>query len=134
MTREERWGRLWNRYKDERPRKMLAIDGGGIRGLISLGILRRLEMLLGQNQGANFRLSDYFDYVAGTSTGATVAAGLAHGMSVDELIRFYRDNGEEMFEKSRLLERLKTFYTADPLREQLQTVFGSDSQIFVQST
>src|SRR6516162_5273904 len=82
MTREERWGRLWNRYNDERPRKMLAIDGGGIRGLISLGMLRRLETLLAQNQGvgANFRLSDYFDYVAGTSTGAIIAAGLARGM------------------------------------------------------
>lgn len=132
MTREERWGRLWNRYKDENSRRMLAIDGGGIRGLISLGILKRLETLLAQNQGggANFRLSDYFDYVAGTSTGAIIAAGLARGMSVDELIGFYRDNGEEMFEKSRLLERVKTFYTADPLREQLQIVFGADTNLF----
>lgn len=132
MTREQRWGRLWNRYKDEKPRKMLSIDGGGIRGLISLGMLRRLETLLAQNQGggANFRLSDYFDYIAGTSTGAIIAAGLARGMSVNELISFYRDNGEEMFEKTRLLERVKTFYTADPLRKQLQIVFGADTNLF----
>src|SRR5581483_9657983 len=131
MTREQRWGRLWNRYKDNRPRKMLSIDGGGIRGLISLGMLKRLETLLAQNQGggANFRLSDYFDYVAGTSTGAIIAAGVARGMSVNELIGFYRDNGEEMFEKSRLLERVKTFYTADPLRKQLQIVFGADTDL-----
>ena len=132
MTREQRWGRLWNRYKDEKPRKMLTIDGGGIRGLISLGMLRRLETLLAPSQGggANFRLSDYFDYIAGTSTGAIIAAGLARGMSVDELITFYRVNGEEMFEKSRLLERVKTFYTADPLRKQLQIVFGADTNLF----
>jgi len=130
MTREERWGRLWNRYKDERPRRMLAIDGGGIRGLIALGMLKRLETLLAQDQGrgADYRLSDYFDYVAGTSTGAII--GLARGMSVDELIGFYRDNGEEMFEKSRLLERLKTFYTADPLKKELQRVFGTDTNLF----
>jgi len=105
MTREVRWGPLWNRYKDETPRKMLAIDGGGIRGLISLGMLKRLETLLAEHWGgSNFRLCHYFDYVAGTSTGAIVAAGLARGMSVDELIGFYCDNGVEMFEKSRLFD------------------------------
>jgi uncharacterized protein len=126
----ELWGNLWDRYKDDKPRKLLAIDGGGIRGLISLGMLKRLETLLAANQGsANFRLSDYFDYVAGTSTGAIIAAGLAAGKSIDELIRFYLDNGLQMFEKSRLFDRLKNFYTADPLQEQLQTVFGSATNL-----
>jgi hypothetical protein len=130
----ERWGTLLDRYKDDRPRKMLAIDGGGIRGLISLGMLKTLERMLADNQngGANFRLGDYFDYVAGTSTGAIIAAGLARGMSVDELIRFYRASGQEMFQKSRLLERLKSFYSADPLREQLEQVFGADTNLFPQ--
>jgi patatin-like phospholipase/acyl hydrolase len=36
-------------------------------------------------------LCDYFDYIGGTSTGAIIAAGLARGKSVAELIEFYRD-------------------------------------------
>jgi hypothetical protein len=131
----DRWGRLLDRYQNERPRKMLAIDGGGIRGLISLGILKKLETMLAANQGGgtSFRLCDYFDYVAGTSTGAIIAAGLARGMSVDELIQFYRDSGRDMFEKTRLWKRLNSFYTADPLRTQLESVFGSDSNLSPES-
>jgi uncharacterized protein len=124
----ERWGRLLPRYEVEKPRKMLALDGGGIRGLITLGILKRMEELLapGSGRGSAFRLCDYFDYIAGTSTGAIIAAGLARGLSVQELIAFYRESGRNMFEKARLDKRLVNFYTADPLRQQLQKVFNAD--------
>ena len=47
-------------------------------------------------------------------------------MSVDQLITFYKNTGREMFEKSRLDKRLISFYTADPLREQLQKVFNAN--------
>ena len=46
--------------------KLLSIDGGGIRGVLALEILRRLETQLAEAQGVDigdFRLSDYFDYV-----------------------------------------------------------------------
>src|SRR5215471_10565413 len=100
----ERWGHLRSRYEEVRPRKMLALDGGGIRGLISLGILSHLEESLAamSGRGNAFRLCDFFDYIAGTSTGAIIAAGLARGMSVDELVTFYKSSGRDMFEKSRL--------------------------------
>src|SRR5690242_4163371 len=120
-TQIERWGKLWPRYQDPaRPHRLLALDGGGIRGLITLGILRRMEQTLAQatGQGAAFRLGKWFDYIGGTSTGAIIAAGLARGMSVDDLIAFYRDSGEAMFEKASLLKRLSSFYKADPLREK----------------
>ena len=126
LLHPQRWGRLRLRFEAVKPRKMLALDGGGIRGLITLGILKGLEQCLVplSGRGDNFRLSDYFDYVAGTSTGAIVAAGLARGMSVDQLITFYKNSGRDMFEKSRLDKRLVSFYAADPLREQLQKVFN----------
>src|SRR5947209_11095060 len=123
----ERWGRLRSRYETVKPRKMLAIDGGGIRGLISLGILKRLEEWLAPVSGAsNFRLCDFYDYIAGTSTGAIIAAGLARGMSVQQLITFYENSGRDMFEKSRLDKRLVSFYAADPLRVQLRKVFNTN--------
>lgn len=128
----ERWGPLLARYEDTaRPRKMLALDGGGIRGVLTLQILKRMEELLAARTGAGdgFRLCDYFDYIAGTSTGCIIAAGLARGMSAGELIDFYENSGEQMFEKRWLLARLQSFYSADPLRQQLQKVFGAGTTL-----
>ena len=106
---------------------MLALDGGGIRGLLTLGILEKIEALVAGKTGK--KLGEYFDYIAGTSTGAIIAAGLARGMSVAELIDFYRSAGKQMFEHSSLIERVKYFYTADPLKAKLQTVFGADTDL-----
>ena len=54
-------------------KKLLAIDGGGIRGVLSLQILQKIEDLLkAQAKRDTFRLADYFDYIAGTSTGAII--------------------------------------------------------------
>ena len=64
---------------------MLALDGGGIRGLLTLGILERSRRWWPAATGR--KLGDYFDYIAGTSTGAIIAAGLARGMTVAELDR-----------------------------------------------
>jgi predicted acylesterase/phospholipase RssA len=128
LLHPKRWGRLHSRYEAVKQRKMLALDGGGIRALISLGILKRLEETLAPlgDRTGHLRLCDYFDYMAGTSTGAIIAAGLARGMSVQQLITLYEDFGRDMFEKSRLDSRLVNFYSADPLRKQLRKVFNNN--------
>jgi patatin-like phospholipase/acyl hydrolase len=125
------WGHLANRYKEPRRRKLLALDGGGIRGIVTLEILNEIERQLRQELGggADFRLCDYFDYIGGTSTGGIIAAGLACGMSVAELIQFYRDAGREMFTKARLLSRLKNLYKSGPLETKLMQVFGEDTDL-----
>jgi patatin-like phospholipase/acyl hydrolase len=56
---------------------VLTIDGGGIRGLIPGTILAFLEDQLRKLDGEDVRLSDYFDYIAGTSTGGLITAMLA---------------------------------------------------------
>lgn len=131
MLNPELWGGLRDRYEQPRPRKLLALDGGGIRGVLTLQILERIEALLAAASGAGpgFRLCDYFDYIGGTSTGAIIAAGLARGMSVAELIEFYREVGPEMFEKTHLLERLHSLYKSDPLVAKLQRVFGVETTL-----
>lgn len=106
---------------------MLALDGGGIRGLLTLGILEKIEALVAGASGR--KLGDYFDYVAGTSTGAIIAAGIARGMTIAQLIDFYRAAGKQMFEHASLLERVKYFYTADPLKAKLQVVFGAETNL-----
>ena len=127
MLDPTRWKSLHARYKDDRPRRLLSLDGGGIRGLITLGILERLEGLLAQKTGKS--LPEYFDYIAGTSTGAIIAAGLARGLSVADLIKFYTSCGEQMFESSKLWQRVKYFYSADPLKAKLQAVFGGATDL-----
>jgi hypothetical protein len=127
MIYPERWKSLRSRYERNRPHRMLALDGGGIRGLITLGILLRLEALVKERTGQ--KLCDFFDYIGGTSTGSIIAAGLAYGMTVSELIDFYRSSGEQMFERSWLIERVKYFYTADPLKAKLRDVFGHDADL-----
>jgi Patatin-like phospholipase len=127
MLDPARWKSLHARYSDDRPRRLLALDGGGIRGLLALGILERLEALLKQKAGKS--LPEYFDYIAGTSTGAVIAAGLARGLSVAQLIDFYIQSGEDMFEPSRLWQRVKFFYSADPLKAKLQEVFGATTDL-----
>lgn len=102
MIHPERWKSMLGRYAQERPRRMLALDGGAIRSLITLGILEQVEALVRAQTGQ--QLCDYFDYIAGTSTGSIVAAGLARGLTVGDLIQFYQDNGTQMFDKSFLVE------------------------------
>jgi uncharacterized protein len=108
-------------------RRMLALDGGGIMGMITLQLLARMEAQLAgvSGRGTAFRLCDFFDYIAGTSTGAIIAAGLAVGKTVAEIVDFYKDAGPDMFEPSALLYRARHFYEADPLREKLRGVFGA---------
>ena len=64
-------------------RALLALDGGGIRGLLSLQILKRIESLARERaRNPDLRLCECFDFIAGTSTGGMIAAALSIGMSV----------------------------------------------------
>jgi hypothetical protein len=117
------WGDLRKRYESPGTRKLLALDGGGIRGVMTLGILKRIEDTVGQP------LWQFFDYIAGTSTGAIIAAGLARGLSVDELLDFYRSAGPEMFARTRFLQRLNSLYRNGPLETKLKTVFGANTDL-----
>ncbi len=126
------WGPLAERYETERPRKLLALDGGGIRGVLTLEILAEIERQLAKltGRGAEFRLCDFFDYIGGTSTGAIIAAGLARGMSTSELLEFYKDMGPRMFQKASWLRRLRGLYQSKPIVEALKDRFGPDTDLF----
>jgi hypothetical protein len=126
------WGRLEQRFgAGPRPRKLLALDGGGIRGVLTLQVLIRMEDILREasGQGEDFRLCNFFDYVGGTSTGAIIAAGLAVGMTARELSDFYIATGPAMFEKAFLLRRLKNLYKSEPLAEKLKEVYGEKTTL-----
>ncbi len=105
---------LVDRITGPGPKRLLAIDGGGIRGVLALEILAEIERELGKGS-ADFRLSHYFDYIAGTSTGGIIAAGLARGMAVAEIMDFYETAGAQMFERASLIERLYYKFKSEPL-------------------
>jgi patatin-like phospholipase/acyl hydrolase len=111
------------------PRKLLALDGGGIRGTITLEILAQLESSLQARlgKGTEFVLADYFDYVAGTSTGAIIATCLSLGMRVAAIQKFYQESGRDMFDKASLLQRFRTKYNDKKLAKQLQEVIEQQS-------
>ena len=107
-------------------KKILAMDGGGIRGMISVEILAGIEDMLRRElkAGPDFVLADYFDFVAGTSTGAIIAACIAAGMSMARIRKFYEESGVEMFDKASLLKRLHYKYDDDNLATKLKSELG----------
>lgn len=111
-------------------KKILALDGGGIRGLISVEVLCRIETLLReQTQTPDLLLCDYFDLIAGTSTGAITAALLATGHSAADVRRFYEEEALELFRPASLLNRLHYRYNATQLARRLREVFGADTTL-----
>ncbi|PZO52057.1 MAG: patatin [Alphaproteobacteria bacterium] len=84
---------------DTGAKRILALDGGGVKGILTLGMLKVLEDELRRRAGgdAAFRLSDYYDLIGGTSTGAIISTALALGLTVDEVIELYQRLGPEVF-------------------------------------
>jgi len=102
------------------PKRLLAIDGGGIRALIAIEILAAIERHVAAPLG------EYFDYVAGTSAGAIVASCIALGMSVERIKGFYLDAGPKMFVRARPWRRLYYKYASDPLARALKKTFSPE--------
>ena len=114
------------------PKRILALDGGGLRGILSLGFLGRIEALLRDRHGGDsaFRLGHYFDLIAGTSTGAIIAAGLAKGMRVDEIVARYMSMANEVFEADWFRKGIiRARYDEHKLIDQLQSVLGRDTTL-----
>ena len=109
------------------PRKLLALDGGGIRGVMTLEVLDRIQSELQRKlgRGDDFVLADYFDYVAGTSTGAIIATCLSLGMRVEDVRSFYIDSGPAMFDKANLLRRYyRNKFQSEKLTQKLKDVIA----------
>src|SRR6204780_1473582 len=71
------------------PKRLLALDGGGVRGALTVAFLERIETLLKTRYGDDARLGDHFDLVGGTSTGAVIAGALALGFKTEQVKDFY---------------------------------------------
>jgi uncharacterized protein len=119
-------------FEKSGPKRILSLDGGGLRGILTLGILRQIETVLRERHGndQNFRLSHYFDLIAGTSTGAIIAATLASGWSVDDITTKYFELGSRVFRRSLLRQGfMRAKYDEERLIEELQAVYGAETTL-----
>jgi patatin-like phospholipase/acyl hydrolase len=123
--------------------RILSIDGGGIRGILPGIVLSSIEeKLQKRTNDPNIRLSDMFDFMAGTSTGGILTlAYLIPGennrpkLKAEEAVDLYLDRGDEIFGVS-LAQKFKSGkgitdekYDASELEEALDDTFG-DIQLF----
>ena len=107
------------------PKRILAFDGGGVRGVVALAFLKEIERTLAAQAGRPVRLCDHFDLIGGTSTGAIIAAGLALGHSVDDLSDFYRNLAPRVFRQPLVkLPGWKAIFDARALATALEGVIG----------
>lgn len=121
--------RLENFFADTgRKRRILALDGGGVRGLLTLGVLAELEQDLRRRSGdRNYRLSQYFDLIGGTSTGSIIATGLAFGWPVETVMAAYRDIVPKIFGRTAAWGLLAPRYREKPLVDALSAFFGEET-------
>jgi patatin-like phospholipase/acyl hydrolase len=102
---------------DKRPLRLLSLDGGGVRGLSSLIVLKRIMYVLGTKLGPDakqpLRPCEFFDAIAGTSTGGLIAIMLGTlRMNVDECIDGYLELAPKIFRKEGFLSdnKLSKFF------------------------
>ncbi|HEV8483289.1 MAG TPA: CBASS cGAMP-activated phospholipase [Blastocatellia bacterium] len=103
-------------------KKILVIDGGGIKGVMPAAFLATVEESIGEG------IAKYFDLIVGTSTGGIIAIGLGLGFSSSDILKFYEELGPPVFGGNRLWRALRrvglSAYQSEALRAALKGKFG----------
>jgi predicted acylesterase/phospholipase RssA len=108
-------------------RRILTIDGGGVRGIIPAALLAALE------QSTRRPTRDHFDFVAGTSTGAVLAAGIAAGIPARQLVDRYAERSDEVFRRVPVVTTLRRLltgvqYDVDVLHRLVREELGPEAR------
>jgi len=106
--------------------RILTIDGGGVRGIIPAILLAELE------RRTERPTRETFDFVAGTSTGAVLAAGIAAGIPAARLVELYAERSPRIFRRTPLVSTLRrivtgTMYEISTLRDLIVEELGPDA-------
>ena len=80
--------------------RILALDGGGVKGAYTAAVLASIEETSGKH------IAEHFDLIAGTSTGGILALGLGLGVSAATLLEFYEKRGQKIFPSTGILAGL----------------------------
>ena len=115
---------LLERLTSDGPKRILALDGGGLRGCITVGFLEHLETMLRERYDKpDLVLRDYFDLIGGTSTGSLIAGILITGKTTAELKRIYVGMGKGVFSKL-TWRQWANKYDDTPLSEVIDVAVG----------
>lgn len=106
-------------------KKIISLDGGGIRGVVTAVILEEIE------ERMQSLITDKVDLAAGTSTGSIVAGAISTGIPMGNLVKFYKEQGPVIFRKNDFKHRIKTLgglngpkYNEKELYDALDYHFG----------
>ena len=80
--------------KEKQHFKVLAIDGGGIKGLFSAQVLAKFE------DAFDTKVTDCFDLICGTSTGGIIALAASLAIPMKDVVRFYEEKGPAIFSEA----------------------------------
>src|SRR6476661_5597534 len=108
------------------PKRILSLDGGGVLGVIEIAFIEKIESLLRERtKNPRLVLSDYFDLIGGTSTGAIIATALAIGMTAKQVKNLYFDFAGAIFRRPRTSVPLVTpQFHAGALASKLYYILG----------
>lgn len=101
--------------------QILALDGGGIKGIFSAAFLAKIE------EDLKIKVVDHFDLIVGTSTGGIIALGLGLGLSPKELVEFYFKKGPQIFRKIPFWTSLKNMVFAKYSGATIESVFQEEN-------
>ncbi len=108
------------------PKRLLSLDGGGVRGALTVALLERIETLLSEHAGHPILLGDYFDLVGGTSTGAIIAGAIALGYRTAQVKDFYLKLAPSAFKSSPWrIPLLQAKFDARDLRKNIENIVGN---------
>jgi hypothetical protein len=116
--------RIAQRLAQPGPKRILALDGGGARGMISVGFLEHMEAALRIRHGrTDYVLADYYDLIGGTSVGSLLATMLAMGWPMDRVRRKFQKACPDIFLGGWLRDGwLRSRFSAKGLNAQLKDV------------
>src|ERR1700733_11044702 len=104
-------------------KRILTIDGGGIKGVFPASFLASLE------EKIDGSIYEYFDLIVGTSTGGIIALALGLGFAAKDILKFYENYGPEIFKGNHLVKALQhlaiTKYKNTGLKKALEETFGT---------
>jgi hypothetical protein len=107
------------------PKRILALDGGGVRGALTIAFLERLEKTIEEIEGKPVLLADWFDLIGGTSTGAIISCALALGYRAADIHAFYDSFSQRIFHRSFWrLTGIQAKFDARNLMKELSNIIG----------
>jgi predicted acylesterase/phospholipase RssA len=106
-------------------KRILSLDGGGVRGMLSLGILEHLERTIEEIEGQPVRLGEWFDLIGGTSTGSIIATLLALGYRVAEVRDLYERLAPLVFKRYWHLMGYQAKFDARNFKRECERFLGA---------